>query len=1495
MNFVKASLKHKQVTLTLLAMVFAMGIYSLFTMPRREDPKLTVPQGLVIAYYPGATAAQVEEQVTKKLEQYLFQYEEVYKSKTISTTRDGVTVVSVGLNDNVKKPEIFWGKLRHQLLIAKSLELPKGVVGPIVNSDFGDTEAMLISLESDDATYAQLSEYAKLLEDNIRTIKATSKIRRLGEQKEQFTVYFNSAKLSQYGISLPQIVKVLQSQNTVGPTGEIKIDNKNVSLYTTSYYNSIDEITNQIVGTSKSGDVIRLKDLAEVKREFSEQTSHININGHKAILVAIQMNEGNNIVWFGEDINKKVQEVSSQLPSNVKLTTIVDQPKMVDDNVSHFLREFLIAIFSVIIVIILLLPLRVAAVAAMAIPMTIATTFMLMHTFGIELHQVSLAALIVVLGMVVDDAIVVTDNYVELLDQGMDRWTAAWRSAFDLVVPILTATVTIVASFMPMTILTGAIGEFIHDLPITVSLALASSFIVAMVLTPTLCFFFIKKGLHSHESHQEKPSGKKSIVLDLMQQGYNKAIDWCANRHTFVITGSLLLIVMAGILFKLGVKQKFMPYAERNQFVVELWMPTGTTLEKTTEAISKVENEIKNDNRLVSYATFSGTSAPRVYYNFAPEFPVSNYAQILINTDSNESTETFAHDLSQKVDDLVPEGLVQVKLMQQGQPLTAPIEVQIFGDDINKLKEIGAQVKAILRSKKGNHLVHDDFREDFYGISINPKEDASRLGFTTSSISQLVYAGFKGYSASTVYEGDQSIDVVLRTNANNRKSVLDIENFYVESPVTGAKVPLRQIAAITPEWQPGRIMHRNGMRCLTVHSESTVDVLPSELLTEVRPEIEKLNLPTGYSISYGGEFANKNEVISRLMIALLISLIGIFLILMFQFRNLKETFIIMLTIPLSMFGAVLGLYVTGYNFGFTAFMGIISLSGIVVRNAIILIDHANELIEQGMDIRSAAIESGKRRLRPIFLTAMAAAVGVLPMIVSGSSLWGPLASVIAFGVTWSMIMALLTVPVLYLMWIKPKDKQHQHDHETPVNSIANKTGIIVLLIAATSLVAPSAKAQTVTERYDLQRIQEMALQNNHYLKIKQLQVNEKQQKINEDRVKFFPVVGVGGNYQYNTNLPELTIEKGSFGSLPLQYYMPNGTIQNVTVALPAENKTIEMGEANSYNASATLYQPILQLPKINAGVNISKTELTITETEKAKATMQIKQAVEKLYYGLLILQKQKEEAELKKTAAQTKLKDAESAVLAGKATKSIQVGLNAALADEEQNLLKIKIQIDDYSSDLKHLAGIPDSATSELDAVNLETPQAATHSSESLLAEAQSGNTDIKLAQLLKKKAEYAIKASNYSYLPDFGLIGGYTYQKGNTLYPTNNTFAGAMLKWNIQDIFSTSLVKKQRILLKEQAAENISNTTEQVNTDIAKALRRLSQSLELISVAKKAVDYRREDLKIQADRQFSGLNLDSDYLNAKAALAKAEADLYAAQLSYRLAQTDLQILSGKY
>jgi outer membrane protein TolC len=614
--------------------------------------------------------------------------------------------------------------------------------------------------------------------------------------------------------------------------------------------------------------------------------------------------------------------------------------------------------------------------------------------------------------------------------------------------------------------------------------------------------------------------------------------------------------------------------------------------------------------------------------------------------------------------------------------------------------------------------------------------------------------------------------------------------------------------------------------------------------------------------------------------ALLVSLVLIFFILLFQFRNLKEASIVMLTIPLSLFGALFGLYVTGNNFSFTAFIGLIALSGIVVRNAIILVDHTNELMKHGMSISEAAVESGKRRLRPIFLTAMAAAIGVLPMILSRSPMWAPLASVLAFGVIWSMLMALLTVPVLYISWIKEKDKQEQLQTKSSEHADGNillKTTVLILILVCGTTGLFAQQKPT----YSLQQLTDSALQNNRGLKIKSLQEQEKLTKIKEDEIKKYPSVILNSTYQYNVNLGALTIPAGSFGSLPLN--------PTTTISLPGNDKSFTLGEHNNFNAGFTIYQPITQQGKINTGIEIDKTDVQLTGKEKTKINLQINQAVERLYYGILIAKKQTNEANAKLEWAKLKLYDVESALLAGKTMEVNKAGLQANIADEEQNILKLSIQIQDYWADLKKLTGIQNDSV-ELKDVEVSVSNILTvdHYKET----AFNGNIDLQIASLTKSKILLGIKAAKQSYLPDVGVIAGYTYQKGNILFATNNPFLGANLKWDLQNIFSNKQVIAQRQFQLQQAEENIANTKDEVNSEIEKAYRKISQSKALIAVAQKVVNYRKQALKVQIDQQMAGLNVKADLLDTQSLLAKAEADVYSVQLSYQLALSDLKYLT---
>lgn len=1524
MNPIRASLKYKQVTLSVLGLMFVAGIYSLFTMPRREDPKITIRQGLVIAYYPGASSIQTEAQLTKTLEDYLFQFEEVRKDKTFSTTQDGLAVINVSLEDNVADPNIFWNTLRHQLIVARQLDLPQGIIGPIVDSDFGDTEAMLIGLESQGADYAQLRQYVRKVENYLLPVDAISKIKIIGDQPQQISILFNSQLLSRYGVNEVQILRILQSQNLIGPTGDINTTADQVPLYVTGYYRTEDEIANQIVGTSPTGQVVRLRDVADIRRSYAEPNSTITINGQKALVLSLQMEEGNNIVKFGKEVNQRLDEVQQLLPSDVKMVTFVDQPRLVSLNVNDFIREFLLAIISVIVVIILLLPIRVAGVAAMAIPMTIAVTIALMNLLGVELHQVSLAALIVVLGMVVDDAIVIADNYVELLDKGVKPWDAAWRSASEMVIPVFSATVTIIAAFIPITLLTGMIGEFISALPITVTIALASSFTVAMLFTPMLCYTFIKKGLNT-EDDQKKNKKKRKSFLDIIQAVYDKALDAVIKIPRIVIIVSALTVVVAALIFLFGIRQRFFPAAERNQFVVELWMPTGTSLDRTTDNLIRLEQLLATDDRITNYTTFAGQGAPRFYYNFSPEFPVSNYGIILVNTTTNKAAEQLRDELLPRATRLIPEGMVDVKLMQQGQPQDAPVEVRISGTNLDYLQTVGDSIKAIFRHSAGSRLIRSDFHEPYYGISVNLTAEAPRLGFTTQSVSQMIYAAFNGAPVTTMYEGDRKINIQFRVREEMRRSAADLSNLYLTSPATGASVPLRQIATLSAEWNPGRIIHRNGIRTLTVQSETDDATLPSELLGKIRPEVQKLALPPGYSIAYGGEYGNQQEIMGQLIKVMLVSIMLIFFILLFQFRNIKESVIVMLTIPFSLLGAMLGLFITGNNFGFTAFIGIISLSGVVVRNAIILVDFANSMQKQGMSVQEAAIESGRRRLRPIFLTAMAAAIGVFPMILSGSSMWSPMASVIAAGVIWSMFMSLLTIPVIYSQWVKPKKPDADEAGDTPPapkedekaeTSGNGKTKVTVIMkikntiikmrkqkyiflpaVAFLSLLPVSMHAQTlpptyprpitpITEGYrptlTLSQVVDSAWKNNHLLRAAEWQVRGKETQVNSLRIKAFPALFVSSTYLYTHNVGKLRIDRGALGTIPL------GELGNFPI--PLDDTRIPIGNNHFFTAGAFLYQPLTQQFKINSGIRAARADMEASVAETDKARQQIRLGAEQLYYGILISEKQAEEARLRLELAHIQLYDLESALMAGETVEANKAGLQAEIADKEKDLMKLEMDAQNYRSKLRQVTGIQE----DINLVYPTQPTFAVAPLDEYKAMAKANNVDLRI---LTKEEEYARlgrRATRQGYIPDVGVFGGYAYVNGADLFANNTLVVGVNLTWNIQDIFSNNQSVRQIDSQLNAVREKRFDTELQVYSDLESAYRNVDYSRRLIEVASREVEYRREDLKVKEDRALAGMNTRREVVEAQADLAKGEGDLYAAQLGYILAYNQLRVLSGE-
>ena len=1004
-------LRYKQVIYVFTVIAILVGVAALLQMPRDEFPAFTVPTGLVVGYFPGASSHQVEEQLTTKVENYLFQYKSVDRAKTYSISKENVMIIYVQVSEKEKDVDGFWAKLRLGLNELKT-ELPSGVVSLTADDDFGSTSAMLFAIQSETKTYRELEDYIKSFEDDVRRVPSVSKVKHYGLQKEQISIYMDDAKLANYGIKPIQVFTALKPQSTINYTGEID-DGKYVHpIHISSDLKTEQDVANQIIYSDPQGNVVRVKDIAKVVREYADIDSYIRVNGKKCLLVSLEMKPGENVVHFGTAVQKAIDKFSASLPPDVKIITVSNIPDAVSKAIANFLKEFAGAMIAVILVTVLLLPMRVARIAAMAIPTSILTAIGIMWANGMDLQTVSLAGLIIVLGITVDDAIVIVDNYIDKLDLGMSPFDAGTKCVTELFSSVLSATLAIIACFLPLPLfMSGTGGQFMQSLPMTITYALLISLLLSVSVIPLLSYTFIKTGIKDSSSIK-----RKTTFLDRLQNFYNRLLEKAFKRKKLVvIIGSLSFII--GIILLAITPQQSFPQIERNQFAVEVFLPVGSSLQQTDSVMKDLEERLQKDPRVRVVTSFIGTSSPRFHALYAPNFPAKNYGQLVVLTESNKATTEILDEYSKKLEGKYP--LANIKWKQLAFEIyKSPIEIRISGDSIKTIKQVANRITDIARQLKGVEFVRTDYEQSLQSADLVVKKDeAARLGYSNSLLAYSLMVGTKGFPISTVWEGDYPVDVKLKIDKKMKSGPSDIMNQYVTSPFMFSSVPVRQLATMQPGWTEGEIVRRNGIRTITVLGEIKRGIYPTIIFNEIKPLVDKMSLPPGVSIEYGGDYQMSVENIIPFYYSLVVSIIVIFLILMFQFKNIKSTLLIMVTLPLSVFGAAFGIFVTGYPFGATAFIGLIGLMGIVVRNGVIFISYAEELRhEHGHTLEEAAISAGKRRMRPIFLTSAAAAVGVIPMIASGSSLWGPLGAVICFGLIFALALSLLVLPVLYYLF-----------------------------------------------------------------------------------------------------------------------------------------------------------------------------------------------------------------------------------------------------------------------------------------------------------------------------------------------------------------------------------------------------------------------------------------------------------------------------------------------
>ena len=1000
-------MRNFRITFLIVGCLFVFGIYALARIPKQEFPEYTIRQGVVVGVYPGATAEEVEEQLAKPLEQFLMTYKEVKRAKTTSTSQNGMCYVMVELNDDVNDKDEVWSKVKHGLAAFK-MQLPAGVAAVVTNDDFGDTSALLITLESDTRSYRELKGYMDDLSDRLRRIESVSNLRPYGVQQEQISVYADPERLAAYGIGEKTLSAALAAQGLTPLGGSVSNAETETPIHIAPSLAGEREVAEQIVWSDPEGHVLRVKDVARVVREYDDPDSYIRNNGHRCVLLSLEMQAGNNIVEYGREVDEVLHAfIEEELPADVSVQRIADQAKVVGDSVHSFLRDLFVAMAIIIVVMMLLFPLRSAIVAALTIPMSTFISVGMMYLCGIPLNTVTLAALVVVLGMIVDNSIVVIDGYLDYLGRGHSRWFAAVESAREFFPSLLLATVCICMIFYPILFtMTGMMGDFLTWFPWTITINLMVSLLLAVMVIPFLEILIIP-AVHVRRD------GRRSFT-DRVHDVYRRVLAWTF-RHGWLTISLGAASVVVSLLIATQLKFRMVPFADRDQFAVEIYLRPDTPLERTGAVADSVYRALRADDRVKSVTSFVGCSSPRFQMSYAPQIAGKNYAQFIVNTTSVDDTESILDEYADAWADRFPEAYVKFKQLDyQNVP---SLEFRFYGSDIDSLRAAADRLMARMRQMPELQWVHTDYEDPraIAEVRLDPVT-ASQLGITRTVVAANMALASGDVAVGSVWEGDYRLPVVLKRDARlGERSLSDIGDTYVSSPVPGVSVPLRQIADVEPAWSQSKIVHRNGMRCITVTADLKRGANAMRMTSRISRMLkDEIPLPPGVETELGGAHEFDAETLPPIAAGLSISLVIIFFFILVNFRKFGITLVVMASMSLCLFGAMVGLWIADFTIGLTSVLGFITLLGMIVRNVILMYQHAEDKRKVcHWSGKLAAYDAGKRRMVPIFLTTATTAVGVVPMMLGGSTFWAPVGVTIFAGGIGSLILVVTILPVLY--------------------------------------------------------------------------------------------------------------------------------------------------------------------------------------------------------------------------------------------------------------------------------------------------------------------------------------------------------------------------------------------------------------------------------------------------------------------------------------------------
>ena len=1019
-DIVRGTIRHKKIVYFIVAVLIAFGITGLVRMNKDEFPTFELKNGLIVGIYPGADAEEVEAQLTTPLEEVLFSFSEISRENTTSYSKNGMCYIYTDLTTPASTKNEVWSKIKLKLDATKQT-LPAGVLAVAVMDDFSAVSSLLIALESEDKGYGELKGYADELSYRLREIPDLANVRIVGAQDDEIAVTLDMERISAYGISPSSIMLACQTSSMQPVSGTFSTEYVSSPIRVDNTVSSEREIADKIIYSDPAGNVLRLKDVARIERRVQEPSAIVGYNGNSALVLSVEMRPENNIVAFGKEVDGVLDAFGKTLPDSVKISKITDQPQVVRMSVVSFIRDLVISMLVVIVVMLMLFPMRSALIASSGLPVCTAVTLAVMYLTGIDLNTVSLAALIVVLGMIVDDSIITMDGYMDKLGKGLSRTEAACASARELILPMCTSTFAIGLMLFPIKgLISGYLGDFVSTFPWVIAVALFSSLAYAIFVVPSLEVRYIKS--HTASGNNFFVRGQTAF-FNGMQKGYEVLQSACFRHPKITILIGVLTVALGVVMF-LNVNVQMMPKAARECFVVEIYLESGSGIDKTRAVSDSLQKILLKDKRVESVTAFVGSSSPRFHATYAPQTPSPDFAQFIVNTVSTKATEAVLRDYETKYQHYFTNALVRFKQMDY-QAVSAPVEIKVSGADYDRIQPIADSIKHFMYCNLDDRLqwIHtsSEGTSSFVDVRLDPDE-SSRLGVNRAMLSMSLAGSFNSLPVATLWEGDVKVPVNLYSESVSDTMSYDaVANQMVPTVVPGVSVPLRQVADIVPEWRPETYARTGGVETITVGADMKYGCSQPDAMKAIKGYIKEIrpSLPEGVTITYGGLSSMNNDVAPEILLSFICAVGILFIFLLIHFKKVSVSVLTIVLSSLCLFGSFFGLWIFGLDFGLTSVLGLISVVGIIVRNGILMFEYAEELrFVKGWDIKEASIEAGKRRMRPIFLTSSATALGVLPMIIAGDALWMPMGVVICFGTMLSIVLITLIMPVSYWQLFK---------------------------------------------------------------------------------------------------------------------------------------------------------------------------------------------------------------------------------------------------------------------------------------------------------------------------------------------------------------------------------------------------------------------------------------------------------------------------------------------